>query len=482
MPLLAGTWVGLGYAAVWAVLCHILGARGRRPEAAASAIAAVLVAVPLIWESTVRFSTLSPWVAAALLIATAALVLPIAERHRLALASAAAVLAIGCASVALMLGGRPPEPFAFTLALLGIAAIWVGPGRGGPLPWVGYGFADLGLLLLLFDCLSERSVARPAPAVAIFVGFFLVTMIILVVGSKRTGEAGAHRIIQGTAATLLGYGGALLVAWKHLPGVESFLAATGFVIGAGGYAFLLVAVRWSRGHRWPYLLYSSLSLVIAAMSVSALCSPAWPFVAFALILAMLSVTMDRVSPGLHAAFSVLLATVAGGMGEMIRQAFVSLDITHLPQVSFQAAATLIAAWFCALLPLRVDSPLWPPWLPRLGRAMVVLLALMGTGAMVVLLVAPAIVQDGANLDPGYLAALRTGVLAISVIAAAAVSRFHRLSPARWLLWPLLGLIALKLVVEDFPHGRAISLAPALLVYGVALIFAPFLARRARQPT
>jgi len=113
--------------------------------------------------------------------------------------------------------------------------------------------------------------------------------------------------------------------------------------------------------------------------------------------------------------------------------------------------------------------------------MVVLLALLGTGALVVLLAAPSIVQDRTNLDPGYLAALRTGVLAISVIAAAAVSRFHRLSPARWLLWPLLGLMGLKLVVEDFSHGRAISLAPALLVYGVALIFAPLLARRYRQP-
>jgi len=241
------------------------------------------------------------------------------------------------------------------------------------------------------------------------------------------------------------------------------------------------------------------------MSVSALCAPAWPFVAFALILATLSVTMDRVSPGLHAAFSVLLAAAAGGMGKMIlqafvfpanavslatstgglaetfRQAFVSLDIAHLPQVHFQAATTLIAAWFCALLPLRVDSPLWPPWLPRLGRAMVVLLALLGSGAMVVLFAAPSIVQDGTNLDPGYLAALRTGVLASSVIAAAAASRLQRLSPARWLVWPLLSLMALKLIVEDFPHGRAISLAPALLVYGVALIFAPLLARRSRQP-
>ena len=178
--------------------------------------------------------------------------------------------------------------------------------------------------------------------------------------------------------------------------------------------------------------------------------------------------------------AVSLATSTGGVAETFRQAFVSLDIAHLPQVHFQAAATLIAAWFCALLPLKFVSPLWPSWLPRLGRAMVVLLALLGTSAMVVLLAAPSIVQDGANLDPGYLAALRTAVMAISVITAAAASRFKRLSPARWLLWPLLGLIALKLVLEDFPHGRAISLAPALLVYGVALIVAPLLTRRSRQ--
>jgi len=105
------------------------------------------------------------------------------------------------------------------------------------------------------------------------------------------------------------------VARKHLPRSRVPLPPLAWLSASAGTPFCCLPSVGLVGTGGPFLLYSSLSLVIAAMSVSALGSPAWPFVAFALILATLSVTMDRVSPGLHAAFSVLLATVAGGMAK-----------------------------------------------------------------------------------------------------------------------------------------------------------------------
>jgi hypothetical protein len=48
----------------------------------------------------------------------------------------------------------------------------------------------------------------------------------------------------------------------------------------------------------------------------------------------------------------------------------------------------------------------------------------------------------------------------------------------WLVYPLLALTGLKFVLEDFRVGRPGTLFLAFALYGLALIVAPRLARRA----
>ena len=481
LPRILGVASGLAYTLVWAVVCHLLGKRGRRGAASASGLAASLVALPMIWESTARFEVLTPWVSALLLILVGALLLSIAERHRLAPVSTLAVLGIGCVSLLLWFGTRRPEPFALTLGLLGIVSIYFGPRRGGPLPWLGYLFADLGALLLIVGSLGDRAIALPVPAVSILVGLFVATIMIIVLQSSRSGEVGPHQVIQGTLVTLLGFGGALLVAADHLPAIAKVLAAVGMTMGLAGYSFLLVTFRWSRQHRWVFLFHSSLALAIMAMCAWILfLQPAWLFSGFAVLLAVVGVLLDRVSPGLHAAMAVLLAAVVGELGGVIFDALAARGSDPWPGIGLLAAATLAAAVLCALLPLKVQSPVWPDWLPRVGRGAVILVAVLGIDAVLILLTAPYVAGDPGGFDPGTLAALRTGILAASVVVVAVLSRYERLQPSQRLVWPLLAAIALKLVVEDFPRGRAMTMAVALLLYGVALILATRLLRASRE--
>lgn len=481
LPPVLGVASGLAYAVVWSLVCWLLGKRGRREAASASGLAACLVALPMIWEATFRFEVLSPWIASLLLVMVGVMLLPIAERHRLAPVSVAAVLGLGGVSVALMFGTRHPEPFAFTLGALGVVAIIVGPRRGGALPWFGYVFANLGAILLIAWSLGERAIALPVPAVAILIGFFVATMVIIVLQSSRNGEVGPHQVIQGTLVTVLGYGGALLVAADHWPTMAKVLAALGLLIGIAGYVFLLVTFRWSRQHRWAFLLHTSLAVALVAMGSWILfAQPAWFFSGLAVLCSLAGVRLDRVSPGFHAAMGILFAAVAGELGAEILHALAAQGSDPWPGLVPAAVATLAAAVFCSLLPLKIQSPVWPAGLPRLGRGAVILVAVLGIDAVIIHLAAPFVAGDPGGFDPGVLAALRTGILTASVVVLAGMSRIPRLQPAQRLVWPLLAGIALKLAVEDFPRGRAITIAVALLFYGVSLILSTRLLRASKE--
>jgi len=476
-----GTSVGLFYALCWAVASPLLAGRGRRRAATAAGLASIMVTLPLVWEACVHYNSLSPVASAGLLFASGVIWLICSERRRLALVTAVAVLGVGCASLAMSIGARSPEPFVLVLALLAIAAAFRGPQRGGVSPWFAYVFADLGALLLVIGSLGEKPIADAAPATGILAGLAIGSLAGFVRWSRRSGRAGAQASLQGTLATLVGFGGALFIAGGMLPAVATALASFALAAGGSGYVFLLVTFGWSRDHRWPFLLYSSLALALVALGAGTLFpEPAWFFAPLALILALVGVRLNRVSPSLHAAAAALLAAAVGGLAASVYQSLLAPAGSGQGCFSATGVTSLLVVGVCAVLPLKTESPIWPGWLSRLGRAVVVLVALLGVAGLIVCLAAPMVARLGEGLDPGALAALRTAVLSASVVALAAVIRWRPLRPARVLVWPLLLAIGIKLLAEDFPNGRAITLAISLLLGGGALILSAHLLRVSKR--
>ena len=84
---------------------------------------------------------------------------------------------------------------------------------------------------------------------------------------------------------------------------------------------------------------------------------------------------------------------------------------------------------------------------------------------------------GPEPDLAVLAALRTAVLAASSVSLALSSRFKRWPEARWLVYPVLMLVGVKLFLEDFPHGQPVTLFVALALVGSALILVARLLNR-----
>jgi hypothetical protein len=66
---------------------------------------------------------------------------------------------------------------------------------------------------------------------------------------------------------------------------------------------------------------------------------------------------------------------------------------------------------------------------------------------------------------------------VAALLVAWISRRARFREWAWLVYPLLVLIGLKMVAQDFKYSRPATLFIALAVYGTALIVAPRLRRR-----
>jgi Kef-type K+ transport system membrane component KefB len=112
------------------------------------------------------------------------------------------------------------------------------------------------------------------------------------------------------------------------------------------------------------------------------------------------------------------------------------------------------------------------WGKAAGAPQLIVLALSvwEVGGLIVLYTAPALAAAG-SAEPNFaaLAALRTAVLSAAAATLAVSSRHPRWPEARWLAYPLLILVGIKLFAEDFPNGNAASLFVALAFVGTALI-------------
>ena len=96
----------------------------------------------------------------------------------------------------------------------------------------------------------------------------------------------------------------------------------------------------------------------------------------------------------------------------------------------------------------------------------------------VVYLAPLLAQaGGAEPNLAVLAALRTAILSASSVTLALSSRYKRWPEARWLVYPVLILVAIKLFIEDFPNGQPATLFVALVFVGSSLLLVARLLKR-----
>jgi len=469
LPQIAGVSLAAAYAAGWIVLADRAGAAGKSASAAFHLGSAALVGYPLLWETTARLKLLGPSASASALVALTVAILAVARRHKLEPGAWVGVVAAGVTAVALLFGTRAVAPFTAALVVTGLATLVLWDSKGSPLAWVSAGVADLAVVVLTLGAVIQSAGFSIAAALAVQITLFLGYAGIFfrrnVVERQR---ATVFELSQGGAATLVGFGGAAVIA--ETPAALTAVALIGL---AGALASYGIAFRFlSRvGEGRNAVFYAGLALTMVLFATgAAIPRPEWVWATLAVLAFALGRRIPAIALSLHGSVYLLAAAAASGLVKFSLWAFAAPVTSSWP--SFSSSSLLVVGAGIAASVLGVPQAAgWGAW-ARLPRVLALCVTLLGASAGALLLLSPVAGADGARL-----AALRTAILTLASVALAAVSSRTRLKEAGSLSSALLVLGGIKLVVEDFPRGRPLTLFLGLGFYGVALILASRISRR-----
>jgi hypothetical protein len=242
-----------------------------------------------------------------------------------------------------------------------------------------------------------------------------------------------------------------------------------------GAAFTFVEKQGEGGRNFAFFTSLALLLVFAGSPLllegSGL-SAGWTLLG--LLAAMLGVRFERSSLLTHGAAYLTAAALVSGLLKDALDAFLGPQGPPRPLFGFLGALLLLGlgTGHVLLTSQRGKGP--AKWIHRLPSFLLGIQALLVLGAFAISLLLPG--GGGAAPDGGTLAALRTGVLSISAVLLAIVARKFPASELGWLVYPILGVTALKLLMEDVAKGRPLTLTVAFTLFGAALLLAPRLMR------
>jgi len=475
-----GVALGLAYAAVWLLLADRAAGAGRTASATFHALAAALIAAPLIVEATLRFAVLGATGGALLLAATTAAALTIAWRRGLHAAAWIYPPAAFAAAALLLFRTRQPLPFVLLLLALAAASLALAYGRG----WRGQRWlmavASDGLILWLGVL---RLVPEPTPEwlsagavltgqiglAAIYLGAFVLRLLV------QSRDVTSFAVGQTIAVLAIGFEGALIVGGATS---RSVLAWCALAAGAWLHGVLARQSERRHGHGVAVAYFSSVATFLAAEATrvllpAALFAPLW--LAAALVLATLARRGERPVLEVHAALLTLAGAVAAGLATAAGGALLLPASANWP-------APTVGTWIALLLVVATAALLQsapPP--SRAARTLALVVALVALGGLLVGVAAAALAQaPGPAADAGILAVLRSALLAVAAVALAIASLQRGRPEHLRLATVVLVLGGLKLLVEDLRVGSAVHLVFSLALYGSALIVVPALARRARR--
>jgi len=384
---------------------------------------------------------------------------------------------------ALLHASHSAVPASLFLILLGLGSLWAVYIRKwmGP-QWLGAIGANAGVLVLAVVGSSEQwSLDAQTP--------FLLGAIMLL-AYFASFALWTHRRDQSVAVfepaqLLLSLG---VVSWAVVVAARTgdvdlaTIGLLGLVLGIGAYGLAFTPeTRTLRGRNFFFYATTGLLLVVAGTAL--LLSPGkaaalWSLMA--LVMAWSSGRYDRVTLSLQCTFLLLVAGLGSGLLSAGLQALAGDALPGWPALIPWHLFIALTTVACLFIPVAQSSHRWgvAAGLPQL---IVLALSVWEVGGLMVVFLAPLLANAGGT-EPNLaiLAAVRTAILSASSVTLALSSRFKRWPEARWLVYPVLILVGLKLFVEDFPNGQPATLFVALAFVGGALLLVAKLLRADSQ--
>ncbi|RLE26655.1 MAG: hypothetical protein DRJ65_05055 [Acidobacteria bacterium] len=484
IPHSTGVFLGLAYAVIWLVAAERAGRKSLILSAEFHGLASVTIAFPILIEATRTFHVFSPNAAALVLVLVGAFGLIVAWVHRLpVLAWATSLAALSTALVLIRLTYRH-EPFAIVLLALGLATLWLAYRRG----WYGIRWftafgADLVVLHMSILAASASGIRPPfnelsiRAASLIALALFVIYMASFTIRTLvRHRNVTAFEVVQSTVVLLIGFGGAARIARSTGSGVV-VLGLAAIVLSLISYAIAFASVDRRLGRGANFFFFTSLAIILMLYGSSfaapkSIFLPLWCVLSLAA--AGLGGRFDRVTLRAHAAVYVVAASMTAGIPGAAKTAFTDSAVAS----HSLAALGLMVLGFslvCYLILATTQIGTDTNWQARLPRFFVAVVAVAGIGTLIVN--GFEMTGGGYASDPGWMAAVRSLVLAGAALGLAAASLRETFRELRWLIYPLLAIGGLKLVLVDLPTGNPSTLFLAFAAYGTALILAPRLMKR-----
>lgn len=486
VPTAIGIFLGTIYAMFWLYMAF----RISRDEAQhATALfyggASVLLSLPLLAEATGRFQLLSGAQGTIALTVFCALYLLVAMARDLRILPWLVVLGGIVTAYAILQISKSAVWVSAFLIVLGLGSLWACYLREWKgLQWFGGLGAATGVLALLLLTGSEQ---WSLDALPVFTLAAALLISYLASFALRTHVQGYDIGSFESAQSLLAIAVATLAASLASRAGHLTLAPVGITL------LLLAAIAYSlaftqrtrtvSGRNFYY--YSTLGLLLLVVGSAQLLSPTvaaavWSFLAMAM--AWCSGRFGRVSLSLQCTFLLLAAGVGSGILETGLYALTALAAESWPPLPSWHVLIALTTVACLFIPVAQRSERWGV-LAGLPQLTVLALSVWEVGGLMITYAAPIAAGAGTPaFDPAILSVLRTFVLSAASVTLALSSRFKRWPEARWLVYPVLVLVGIKLFVEDFPHGEPVALFIALAIVGSALILVARLLGRGSPAT
>jgi hypothetical protein len=479
-----GLSVGFAYAMVWLFFADRAGGRRQVPSAVFHALAAAMIAYPLLVEAATRFKVLGGTASSIAVAGLTAAMLFVAWHQRLRVVAWISVLGAIGTSAALLVQTGAVAPFACLLIALGVATLWFGYALGWwGLRWPAALAADVAVVGVTLRVLAPEQ--QDPPQIALLLQFLLLGAYVSSIAIRtlvRGRNVVVFEVVQTIAALVVGFGGAL-----YLTEVTGILPATigliSLALGAASYGVAVVFLDRRKDKGTNVYYYTTLALLHVVAGFALILAQTWLGAVFALLAAIGALLWWRFGRSfmlVHcAAYLVAAGIVSGALGYCLRTIAASTDGPwSLPSgVMLVVLATggLSVGFAAARRNDKGDE------IASGLRVVIILVFFAAASACVTGFIAPLVgrLPDG-SVDIGVLATVTTVVLSIATLLVAWIGRQPRFREWSWLVYPLLVGIGIKMAGQDFKHSRPATLFIAMALFGAALIVAPRLRRAAAR--
>jgi hypothetical protein len=479
LPGLPGAMVGIVYGVLWIGAAYLAAGTGKRVSAVFHGATAVIIINPLVFEMTVHFVLFTESVAAVLVAGLAFIGLFVCERRNLRTLAWLITLAGLVTSMSLIVATNAVYPLTWSLLAFAAMSLWLALRRSwfglrwAVAPFVDLTVLELGLLITRPEGLPEAySTLRPVMVIIV-----QLALVLLYLGAA-TGRTVIQKqpisgfsLLQGSLAVAIGYGGALRVA--ALTGTWFMgLTVIGFMGSAAAYAVFL-RIRDRRNIGRELVAVSTLALILllipsALVIPRGALGPCWMLMA--LIALWLGNRLRHSDLRAHSAALTIGAALASGLlPNAVRVILTSADPRPSPLSMSGTLVAAAAAVSFGLLAYTTRSKRLD-WSHHLLRLVIMTVIVMTIATALVLLLWIGAIQLGVRADDSaMLAMVRTSVLAVIAMVLAVAGRQYTWAGVSWLAYVFLGFGGIKLLFEDLPHGRPLTLFVALAMIGSALI-------------